>query len=192
MGRSTDTVLTLLRISSGSLSSHQVLIWSSNCAFTINVALGDISLSPKITTDVLENLATLMMTLALIEAWRRSLKREMSNTLLLQCTKIDLSAAESLIDGMCDAVLQLNGELRLTKGESRFAALLLYDQPQQFVQQKLDNFMSSEADALHFSQNMSVPTGDASFTTDSFLVKLRDRDGNAVAVEAIHVSTKSI
>jgi len=156
------------------------------------VALGDISLSPKITTDVLENLATLMMTLALIEAWRRSLKREMSNTLLLQCTKIDLSAAESLIDGMCDAVLQLNGELRLTKGESRFAALLLYDQPQQFVQQKLDNFMPSEADALHFSQNMSVPTGDASFTTDSFLVKLRDRDGNAVAVEAIHVGTKSI
>jgi len=192
MGRSTDTVLTLLRISSGSLSSHQVLIWSSNFAFTISMALGDISSSPKKTTHILENLATLMMTLALIEAWRRSLKREMRNTLLLQYTKIDLSAAESLIDGMCDAVLQLNGELRLTKGESQFAALLLHDQPQQFVQQKLDNFMPSEADALHFSQNMSVPTGDASFTTDSFLVKLRDRDGNAVAVEAIHVGTKSI
>jgi len=194
MGRVTDTVMILLRISLGGLPSRQVVIWGSNVVFAISITLADISMSdePRITTHVVNNVASLMMTLGFIETWRQTMKREMRNTLLLQHTKIDLSAAESLIDGMCDAVLELDGGLRLTKGESRFAALLLYDQTHQFVQQKLDTFMFSESDALYFTQNMSVPTAGASFTTDSFLAKLRDRDGNLVVVEAIHVSTKSI
>jgi len=92
------------------------------------------------------------MTLLFIEMWRRTLEHEMRNTLLIQHTKIDLSAAELLIDGMCNAVLELNRELRITKSESRFAALLFYDQLHQFVQQKLDDFMFSETNALYFAQ----------------------------------------
>jgi len=52
--------------------------------------------------------------------------------------------------------------------------------------------MFSEDDTLSFMQNMSSPTGDVPFTTDSFSVKLRDRDYNPVPVEVFHVSSRSI
>ncbi|CAK0841857.1 unnamed protein product [Prorocentrum cordatum] len=102
----------------------------------------------------------------------------------------ELRAARSILAGMCDAVVQLDGELRFTQPSHRLATLLLHDPPRALVGERVSNFLATQADREKFVEEVTSITANEEFCK-AFHVHMRCNGGSALPLEAFCVRFSS-
>ncbi|CAK0894286.1 unnamed protein product [Prorocentrum cordatum] len=98
----------------------------------------------------------------------------------------DMRAARSILSGICDAVVDLDGEMKLTQPSQTLATLLMYDLPRASAGERVAHFLATEAEQEQFAQEVKSISADNEFCK-AFHVNLRDRCGSVVRLEAFGV-----
>lgn len=99
----------------------------------------------------------------------------------------ELKAASSLMNLTCDAVVELDTDLKVLKGANQLAVILFLASPSSAQGKELKQFCCSEADQEAFLRAMGRVSHEADASTQVFHLPLRDSQGNKISMEFFHV-----
>jgi len=115
--------------------------------------------------------------------WNDSLRTELSREIQAKLIKSESSALTSLLNMVCDVVIELDEDLRITEHASRLAALLMLGSDQSSRGIELTNYFAHDSDKEAFQTTMRS----FSFLDDPVVgtmnVKMRDALGSLFEVE---------
>jgi len=112
----------------------------------------------------------------------------------------DHSAVRSLLDAMCDAVVMIDENYRITESSPRLACMLMYDPNVQMSgKSMLDYFAVASERDLYIERtrnctqaDYNIPRGREPVETTVFHTTLLDSHGNRINVEVFHVRVQYI
>ncbi|CAK0894565.1 unnamed protein product, partial [Prorocentrum cordatum] len=115
------------------------------------------------------------------------MKAEAWQTVQARTSHSGLEAARSLLGTICDAVVELDADLRLTVHCPGLATMLLRSPHLSLTGTTLDKYMASEDDRERFNSHLQVPVHETGAIADAFHLNLRDSCGSAISAELFHV-----
>ncbi|CAK0831756.1 unnamed protein product, partial [Prorocentrum cordatum] len=120
-------------------------------------------------------------------AVREVMEGEARQQVEAQASRSGLDASESLLGTICDAVVELDVDLRLRSHSPSLATMLLHSPGHCLDSSKLDRFLFSDEDKVRFNESMHVPAHETGAIADAFHVKMRDSLGSKIDMEVFHV-----
>ncbi|CAK0797592.1 unnamed protein product [Prorocentrum cordatum] len=143
--------------------------------------------NPTLVTDVLRdwclvNAALVMFNAGFCQVARFQLEGKTSRS--------ELRAAKSILAGVCDAVAELDAELRLSQPAQGLATVLMLHPSRMLAGEKLTSLIPSEADRKKLVREVTSRTNGDGFCK-AFHVSMRDSRGIAVPMEVFCVRVHS-
>ncbi|CAK9071323.1 unnamed protein product [Durusdinium trenchii] len=137
-------------------------------------------------TDFFSNLALALLVLAVVFAIRTQLYQNVRMEMRLKNRSIDLEAVSALLLGFCDAVVEIDDELRLTEDSRQLSTMLLQGQGTRAGlggRDILSFFCKEDRDHIRQSfENIHRPQ-----MTTALNARMLDSLGNMVRVELLHI-----
>jgi len=133
-----------------------------------------------------EDLHRTMTLFMLVLYVRKMFAQNIQSTFQSKINDTSFAAARTLLNTFCDAVVELDSELRFVDSAQTLADLLLHMSCQSFTHRSFSDFLFSEEDAMNFTSHVSVPLQGMSCCADMFSLRLRDSIGNQVSVTVYH------
>ncbi|CAK0896034.1 unnamed protein product [Prorocentrum cordatum] len=101
----------------------------------------------------------------------------------------ELQAARSVLRGVCDAVVELDGDFRLQDGSPQLIDLLLLNSQRSLLGEDFRSFLASEQDRQKFTEQMgrSWNQGDDAGLSAAFHVSMKDSSSIPLVVEVFSV-----
>ncbi|CAK0874758.1 unnamed protein product [Prorocentrum cordatum] len=156
--------------------------------FLVGNSSGSTAIDPYTLEDCLYGWFSVTMWLLVVNA---ALSKAVVVRLEGDSFRNELRAAKSILAGTCDAVVELDAELRLAQPSPKLAALLMLSPQRVAGEASMSSFLATEADREKFSQEVTSSTTHDEFCK-AFHVSMKDNRGISVPVEAFCVRFNGI
>lgn len=132
---------------------------------------------------LLEGMASVCVVIGTYIA-QRMLRETIREGLCLRASRNDISAATSLLNAICDAVVELDKDQKIVEHSARFASIFTLEKDRSVQGWQLQDFMSSEEDQARFSDLLLSPMDDTLLTSARAThVRMRDSIGNIFSMD---------
>eukprot|EP00445_Apocalathium_hangoei_P042478 CAMPEP_0203971684 /NCGR_PEP_ID=MMETSP0359-20131031/98603_1 /ASSEMBLY_ACC=CAM_ASM_000338 /TAXON_ID=268821 /ORGANISM="Scrippsiella Hangoei, Strain SHTV-5" /LENGTH=569 /DNA_ID=CAMNT_0050909669 /DNA_START=192 /DNA_END=1902 /DNA_ORIENTATION=+ len=115
-----------------------------------------------------------------------------SSMIAIRTLTVEKTAMTSLLNIVCDAVVELDADLKIVEESPRFAALLALDSTNSTRSKTLQDFMPEEEKEKFRAQMMALQTVDADSQAGALHSTLRDGRGIALRTELFYVVSQSL
>mmetsp|Transcript_174435 Transcript_174435/g.553668 ORF Transcript_174435/g.553668 Transcript_174435/m.553668 type:complete len:584 (-) Transcript_174435:134-1885(-) len=136
--------------------------------------------------------AILTGTLMVTQFSNQCLHDYVSSMIAIRTLTVEKTAMTSLLNIVCDAVVELDADLKIVEESPRFAALLALDLPSSVRSKTLQDFMPEEEKDKFRAQMMAVLTVAADSQAGALHSTLRDGRGIPLRTELFYVVSQSI
>jgi len=167
-----------------------IYVISASCAFAMDEQPEELS-TPNLPTDLFQfarrEALTCILLVAVLHIIERSLVVIVRHESHAEAFQNEHSAARSMLDTLCGAVLELDDNLKIKDHVQAFAGMLMLGPVRSLAGTEMQALMPRQDDRERFEICMRTPHHGCGSTADIIPVRLADSLGNHVRVELLHV-----